>query len=153
MRIKGYVGKLPQPRTLEEGAGTLKRIFNGQFPKLTEEDWLAFAARTWREREGALVPDYDPNLARTLDGVDAERPIPPLWHQFDALAQMPMLLVRGALSDLLSASTVSAMRERRRKLEVIEVPDQGHAPSLDSPDLTKRISDFARMCDRAAGIT
>jgi hypothetical protein len=44
------------------------------------------------------------------------------------------------------------MRARRRKLEVIDVPDQGHAPMLDTPDLIKRIADFARACDRSAAI-
>ncbi len=152
IRIKGYVGKLPRPRNLDDGADILRRVFNGQFPRLTPQEWRAFAARNWTQRDGGLVPNYDPALSRTLDGIDAERPVPTLWPQFDALAQMPMMLVRGALTDLLSTATVAAMRARRRKLEVIDVPDQGHAPMLDTPDLIKRIADFARACDRSAAI-
>jgi pimeloyl-ACP methyl ester carboxylesterase len=150
MRIKGYVGKLPLPRNLDEGAEILKRIFNGQFPKLTQQDWIAFASRTWIERAGGLALNYDPKLSRTLEGIDAERAVPSLWPQFDALAHVPMLLLRGALTDLLSTSTVAAMRARRRKLDVVEVADQGHAPSLEEPDILKRIADFVRACDKAA---
>ncbi|HEY0301779.1 MAG TPA: alpha/beta hydrolase, partial [Rhizomicrobium sp.] len=78
MRIKGYVGKLPQPRNLEEGAGILRRLFSAQFPKLTAEDWLASAQRAFKEVDGRLVPDYDVALAKTLEGVDFEKPLPPL---------------------------------------------------------------------------
>ena len=59
MRIKGYVGKLPQPKSFEEGAEILRRLFDAQFPKLTSEDWLAAAHRTFKEENGALVPTYD----------------------------------------------------------------------------------------------
>ncbi len=86
MRIKGYVGKLPQPRSFEEGAEILRRLFDAQFPKLGPADWLAGAHRTFRQENGALVPTYDVNLAKTLEGVDFEKPFPPLWKEFDALA-------------------------------------------------------------------
>ena len=151
MRIKGYVGKLPQPRNLAEGADILKRLFDAQFPKLTGEDWDAAAALTWSERDGNLVLNYDPQLARTLDGFDAERAIPPLWPQFDALAAMPLLVIRGALTDLLSTATVEQMRARRPNLQFVEVPDQGHPPLLTAPDLIGRIANFVSHCDKTVG--
>ena len=94
------------------------------------------------------MPTYDVKLANTLNGVDAERPVPPLWLQFDALRAKPLMVIRGANSDLLTAETVEAMRARRKAMEVIEVPDQGHAPLLTDADTIERIVDFVQRCDR-----
>lgn len=149
MRIKGYVGKLPQPRTFEEGAEILRRLFDAQFPKLTHEDWLASAHRAFKQANGALVPTYDVNLAKTLEGVDFEKPFPPLWAQFDALRNVPVMVIRGENSDLLTTATVEAMRARHRSLESIEVPDQGHAPLLAESSVIGRIAEFASSCDAA----
>ena len=148
MRIKGYVGKLPQPRSYEDGADILRRLFSAQFPRLTAEDWLASAQRAFKEADGRLVPDYDVALAKTLEGVDFEKPLPPLWAQFDALAHVPMLVIRGENSDLLTPETVEAMKTRRTTLETLVVPDQGHAPLLAEAATIARIADFvARIED------
>ncbi len=149
-RIKGYVGKLPQPRSFEEGADILRRFMSAQFPKLTAGQWLAAARRTWQMKNGALVPTYDVRLARALAGIDIERPIPPLWNEFDTLADVPMLVIRGGNSDILSSATVAAMRARRTKMELIEVADQGHTPLLEGDDLLRKIVRFAEDCDAAS---
>ena len=110
-RIKSYVGKLPQPRNFDEGAEILRRLFDAQFPKLTAEQWLAAAQRTWKLDDGDLVPTYDVRLARTLAELDIERPLPSMWNEFDALSHVPILVIRGANSDILSAAAVAAMHE------------------------------------------
>lgn len=149
MRIKSYVGKLPQPRDLDDGAQILRRLFAAQFPALTAEQWLAAARRAWQERAGRLVPSYDPRLARALAGISPERPLPALWNEFDALGHVPVLAVRGGNSDVLSPATLSAMRARRPDIDVIEVHDQGHAPLLAEPPTHDRIAGFAARCDAA----
>ena len=149
LRIKSYVGKLPAPKSFEEGAEILQRLFDAQFPKLDREAWLAAARRMWEVRDGRLVTTYDVNLAQTLKGLDPGQPVPALWKEFDALARVPVMAIRGANSDLLSGATVEAMRARRPDLETIVVPDQGHAPLLAEPDIVRRIAAFVERCEKA----
>ena len=73
-RIKSYVGKLRQPRSLQEGAEILRELFRTQFPKVTAAQWLGAAQRTWNLRAGKLVQTYDPALAETLADFDVEHP-------------------------------------------------------------------------------
>ena len=149
-RIKSYVGKLPQPKSFAEGSEILRRLFSAQFPKLTAEDWLAAARRTWKTQDGALVPTYDVRLAQTLTEIDIERPLPPMWAEFGALARVPVLVIRGGNSDILSAETVAGMKERHPAMDIIEVPDQGHVPVLAGADLLNSIAAFVAKCDAAA---
>jgi pimeloyl-ACP methyl ester carboxylesterase len=146
MRIKGYVGHLPVPRDFAEGGEILRQVSAGQFPRLTEADWLAAAQRTWRQDGGRLVINYDTGLARALAAYDPAHPLPDMWPQFDALASVPLMVIRGATSDLLSVATVEAMRARRHAMAFLEVPDQGHAPLLAEADTIARIAAFVAEC-------
>jgi pimeloyl-ACP methyl ester carboxylesterase len=149
MRIKSYVGKLPIARNFEEGAEILRWLFEAQFTKLAPQDWIAFAQRTWREHRGALMPNHDLKLARALRGVSLER-LPTLWGQFDALARIPLMVIRGANSDMLVSTTLNAMLARRGQLEVVVVPDQGHVPLLAEPKVIRQIAAFVASCDAPA---
>ena len=148
-RIKSYVGKLPQPGSFAEGAEILRRLFDAQFPKFTADQWLTVAHQTWKTDDGKLALTYDERLDRTLADFDVERPLPPMWNEFDALARVPALVIRGANSDILSPATLSMMRARHPGLETIEVADQGHVPLLDDAELIERIAEFICRCDAA----
>jgi len=150
MRIKSYVGKLPQPRNFEEGAEILRRLFHGQFPKLGLEDWLAGARRIFKEENGRMVTAYDPKLATTMEGIDLEKPIPTLWKEFDALANVPLMVVRGENSDILSKKTIADMKTRRAEMQILEVNDQGHAPLLAERETVARIKEFIEAASDAA---
>ncbi len=147
VRIKGYVGKLPPPKNHQEGAEILRRLFDAQFPKLDGVAWLAAARRTWQERDGRLLPTYDVRLSKTLEGIDLEKPVPTLWKEFEALGRIPLMVIRGANSDLLSAATVAAMGERRSAMEIVVVPDQGHAPLLAETSVIAQIATFVENCE------
>ena len=131
-------------------------MFAAQFPKLAPQDWIAVAERTWREHAGALLPDYDAGLARTLQRADLESPAATLWNEFDALARVPLMIIRGANSEMLTSTTLNAMLARRGEADIVVVPDQGHAPLLTEPKLIRRIAAFihrARSTSHNAGLS
>jgi pimeloyl-ACP methyl ester carboxylesterase len=148
MRIKSYVGKLPQPANFADAARILKLVMGEQFPKLSNEAWLAWARRSFKEADGRLVPDYDIKLTATLAEVDPDKPLPSMWKEFDALAGVPMMVVRGANSDILSPATLAAMQARHPGMQSIEVPDQGHAPLLAEADVIGKIAAFVASCEQ-----
>ncbi|MBN9599774.1 MAG: alpha/beta hydrolase [Afipia sp.] len=175
MKIKGYITDPPERHGWDEAAGGLKALFADAFPALTDADWMAWAHRAFRLATHPPGPDhggpppgpiasshmvsphaaklertYDLALARSFDGIDPENPPPPLWELFDALQNLPLMLIHGALSDLLSPQTVQEMAARRPDLDLVEVADQGHAPLLTDAPTIARIKAFCRRCDQAA---
>jgi pimeloyl-ACP methyl ester carboxylesterase len=91
---------------------------------------------------GRLVADYDPALGKTLEAIDLEKPLPPLWFLFAGLKRVPVLALRGANSDLLSAETLEAMAAAHPDFEPVTVPDQGHVPALRGRDMIQRLRRF-----------
>ena len=145
VRIKSYVGKLPQPKNFEEGAEILRRLFDAQFPKLDGDAWLAAARRTWQERDGRLVPTYDVRLAKTLEGIDFERPLPPLWKEFDALQARPADgHPRRQFRPAVGGDGRGHAARGAPAMETMVVPDQGHAPLLAEPDVIGQIAALRR---------
>jgi pimeloyl-ACP methyl ester carboxylesterase len=80
-----------------------------------------------------------------------DKPFPTLWPQFDAMAQVPLMVVHGANSDILSTATVTAMQARRPDMALLVVADQGHAPLLAEPETIGAIAAFAAKCDALRG--
>ncbi len=150
LRIRGYVGKLPQPRSFSEGAEILKRLSDQQFPALGDAEWELMARRTWTDRDGPLRPDYDTNLMKVLEELDLEAPLPVLWPYFDALQGVPILAIRGDNSDLLAEKTLQEMAERHPDCETHVVPGQGHAPLLGSKEMIRRIGKLVTRAERRA---
>ena len=150
LRIRGYVGKMPLPRSFAEGAEILKRLADQQFPLFGDAEWEMMARRTWTDRDGPLRPDYDTNLMKVLEELDLEAPLPILWPYFDGLNTVPMLAIRGANSDLLAEKTLVEMGERHPDCETFVAPGQGHAPILGSRDMVRRIGRLIARAERRA---
>jgi pimeloyl-ACP methyl ester carboxylesterase len=147
LRIKSYVGKLPRPTSYEDAVRIIRPVLAAQFPGFTDADWLRYVRRTFQEAPGGLELRYDREISLALSAVDPAAPAPPLWPQFDALPQVPLMVIRGEHSDLLSRATVAEMWSRRPNLEVIEVAGQGHAPMLTDASTLVPIVRFAARCD------
>jgi pimeloyl-ACP methyl ester carboxylesterase len=130
-RIARYVGLAPDAQTLPEMAARLPAAMAG-FANVSAERWLDEARRHFRQTGNGLALTYDPEL-RAAFLTALEGPAFDLWPLFQALEGLPVALIRGANSDLLSAATAAEMRRRRPDLILAEVPDRGHIPFLDEP--------------------
>lgn len=131
--ILSYLGIEPKAKSYEEAVEALKKRMGARFPGLTDAKWTSLARRWFDEGPEGLVLNYD---ARIRDNIEATagQAAPDMWPLFDALDGVPLAVVCGMNSDLLTAETVEKMRERRRDLIVGEVPDRGHVPFLDEPE-------------------
>jgi len=116
------------------------------FAGVDAEDWETYARQTFEMKDGRIVLRYDPELAHTLDDVAPDTEYETFWDAFAALAQTPLLAIRGETTDLLSLDTLAEMQRRAPEMQILTVPGQGHAPLLlDAPTLD-RISAFLETC-------
>lgn len=134
--IKGYIGKHPVATSLPDLALARARMLHG-FDAVPEARWLEEAEKHYNVTPNGIKINYDPDLARIFDAPAdaAETPVPPdLWPMFDALSDLPLALIKGANSDLLSDETAAEMRRRRPDMRFANVPGRGHVPFLDEPE-------------------
>lgn len=143
MRIKTYLGR-PLPDDISWEALVASMAFAGRadFPKLDGDGFRRYARRLFRDVGGRPALDYDPGLALNFAAVTPQTPMADLWGAFDTLAGVPVQVLHGRLSNILSAATVAAMAARHPGLEVVEVPDEGHAPLLEDATTLDSIVDF-----------
>ena len=129
--ISAYVGRNPAQKTYEEAAQFRDRNWV-HFKNVPMERWLAEVRAHYEQTADGLVIRYDPKLRDTFNAADNNAPS--LWPFFDALDGLPIALIRGMNSDLLSVETADEMSKRRPDMIRAEVPDRGHVPFLDEPE-------------------
>ena len=143
-RIASYVGRVRPLAGWDEAAAATREIAFAAYPHRADDKdfWLAFAHRTFRQREdGQVEADYDPHIALAFADIEHAPPAD-LTPLFQGLLQKPMLSVRGALSDILTPEVVAQMRAMKPDLVAVEIPDIGHAPMLDEPAAWDALLDF-----------
>lgn len=145
-KIRSYVGQGRSFPTWMHAARALEETHEDAHPNYDLEDWLDAAKRVMvLGQNGRISFDYDMAVGDAFrDSDDAvagggDAPAPDLWQAFEALADTPLVLVRGALSNLLSEDTVSQMKARNGGMEIAIVPDTGHAPTLEEPEAVAAI--------------
>lgn len=138
-RIRGYVGKGASWPTWIHAARALAEAQQSAFPRYGLAEWLATAKRMCKlTANGRIVFDYDLRIAEALRLPDGAAPAD-LWPACRTLGGRPALLVRGALSDILSPATAAAMTACVPGMALVEVPHVGHAPTLAEPQAVAAI--------------
>lgn len=141
-RIRDYVGQGRSFETWMHAARALREMSGAAYPDYEITDWLAFAKRAMVVGgNGRIVFDYDMKIAEPLSAAAAAEPVD-LWPAFRALQGIPALVLRGELSDLLSAATVARMQAQVPGLRAVAVPRVGHAPTLAEPAAQAAIADL-----------
>ncbi|MBL8577111.1 MAG: alpha/beta hydrolase [Mesorhizobium sp.] len=141
-QIRSYLERAPKPDDMAAAVAIQRAAHGAAFPALTETDWQRFAGAIYREEKGRPVADFDPALLKILKQFDLDKPIPAIWHLFEALLEFPMLVVRGANSKLLSPATLAEMAHRHPDCRTVTVDGQGHAPLLETGELPATIAGF-----------
>lgn len=130
-RIGEYLGVRPSVESLLDIVDRLPAVSPG-FANVPVARWAEEAVRHFTERPDGIGLTYDPALRAGFDKA-MSGPLPELWSLFDACADLPLALIRGENSDVLSVTTADEMQRRRPDMIRVEVPDRGHIPFLDEP--------------------
>ena len=131
--IMERIGKPPEAQDLAALVAGMKADMAADFPDLSDAKWEALARRWFRVSDSGVALNYDPLLGKAMHE-QAEGEAPDLWGLFDLMAGVPLALLRGENSDLLSVETAAQMRARRPDMLFAEVPNRGHIPLLDEPE-------------------
>jgi pimeloyl-ACP methyl ester carboxylesterase len=141
-RIRDYVGQGGSFETWMHAARALRDMAGSAHPDFHISEWLDFAKRAMVVGgNGRIVFDYDMKIAEPLNAVP-DGPPADLWPAFRALAGMPSLILRGELSDLLSAATVARMQAEVPGIRAATVPRVGHAPTLGEAEAQRAIAEL-----------
>jgi pimeloyl-ACP methyl ester carboxylesterase len=143
-RIVAYTGVKAELSNWADAVALAQRNNAQALPDLTPAQWLEFTQQLFREDEsGVPRADYDPAIAQAFGHFDAVAAAAAAWAVFDQI-KAAVLVLRGTISDLLSADTVRAMQQRHADLTAIEIPQRGHAPLLNEPESVAAIDAFLK---------
>ena len=118
-RISSYVGRHAPVATWEEAAAQMRSMYGVAMPDATEADWMAFARRSYTEVDGVPRLDVDPGIGEAVRSAPTGV-APDLWPVYAALQTLPVLAIRGEVSDVLSVATFERMGREKPDLVAID---------------------------------
>lgn len=145
-RIAGYIGRVPMPHSWADAGRIVKDMNKTQFTRISDAEWVEVARQFFNDADGRPTPGYDPKLAGALSVLDG--PMPQLWPQFEATKRVPLMVLRGENSDILSLATVEEMRRRHPAITAHTVRWEGHAPLLRDDHTIAEVARFLASADR-----
>ncbi len=138
--IRSYIGRNPAEDNHEDAARARARNWV-HFKDVPHARWLAEVRAHYAQTADGLVIRYDPKLRDTFLETEA-KPAPDLWPLYDAVGGLPLALIRGANSDLLSEATADEMLRRRPDIIRADIADRGHVPFLDEADALDALTEW-----------
>ncbi len=140
-RIKSYVGKGTPPETWDAAITAVKTANAGVYPNFTDEDWRWYTENLYDDVDGKPVVMYDPAISQNFNSEDSQSS-PDLWPYFAALYTVPMVVLRGGISDILSAECLERMASEHPDLVPVTVPGIGHVPLMSEEVCKQAIDDL-----------
>jgi len=144
-RIGTYLGLPVRWSSVEEAADALWAISQGFGPH-SREQWIEMTRPQLKPDGDGFRPHYDPAIAVPFKAITpeiAKAGEAMLWQAYDSL-RLPVLLLRGAQSDLLAHDTAQQMTQRGPRARLVEFEGVGHAPTLVAPDQVAAVAEFLR---------
>jgi pimeloyl-ACP methyl ester carboxylesterase len=146
-RIQGYTGKAAPVNNWDQAVEQAKFVYGPALPGLSDAEWAAFARRGYREDGGGIRLDYDPKIGDAIRELPPPAPGADPWPLFERLKDVPTVVLRGALSDILEHDVFEEMGRRITDARLVLVQDRGHVPLLDEPEVTPAIDKLLRDVD------
>jgi pimeloyl-ACP methyl ester carboxylesterase len=138
-RLLSYVGKLPPPFESLAAAESYIRQIYAPFGALPDAQWAHITRHSVRAAEGGYVLAYDPGIVEPLR--DMQRTDFDIWPLWDRI-RCPVLVIRGAESDVLLRKTAEEMTRRGPPVELVEIDGVGHAPTMTAPEQVRLVTDW-----------
>jgi pimeloyl-ACP methyl ester carboxylesterase len=148
-RIRLYLHHLAAPNSLADSIDYLRKTMSAQFEGLSDADLETYARATFQKPDGSYGLTFDQRLVKPFDAIDLDEPLPATWPLYQALGTIPLLIIRGSNSDILSAETFAEMARQHAACETYIVEGQGHAPLLYDSASIERIAGFIRKIEQS----
>ena len=144
-RILSYVGKPVEIHNWDDATNYVRRINSVALPNYDDNQWRAFAERTFRDVDGVPELDYDPAITVPLGKPPSKLALWLAGFLFRRLARKrPTLLIRGEMSDVISLAIAERMQRIAPRMQRVDIPGVGHAPMLSEPEAVDAIEQFLR---------
>jgi len=139
--IIDYMKEPPELNTWDEAGEHARAAFGSQIPLETSADWTRAARLSYIQRsDGKIVFDFDPNIVKPI--LKDETKVHNLWHFWGATKRLPLLVIRGAKSDILDAVQLQKMHDSHPNMKSVLVAGVGHAPSMAEPEALGALNEF-----------
>ena len=140
--IRDYLNRDRKPENWDEAVDILRENHGSAFAALSDEDWQDMARAIYAPADSKPVADYDPAIGAQMQSLDLEAPLPDLWAPFEGFKGIPLMVIRGENSKLLTAATTAEMASRHQGTVIEIATGQGHAPILHLDDIPDAIRSF-----------